>query len=90
MSKHKKTKGKIHWPSAAEERQINRGIAADEDAPVWTDAMFTTARRGRGPQKAPKKVPITLRLDSDIVAHFKTAGPGYQSRINEVLRDHIH
>jgi len=29
---------------------------------------------------------VTLRLDSDVLKFFRDAGPGWQSRINEVLR----
>jgi uncharacterized protein (DUF4415 family) len=34
----------------------------------------------------PKKSPINLRLDSDIIEWFKQSGKGYQTRINNVLR----
>jgi uncharacterized protein (DUF4415 family) len=34
----------------------------------------------------PIKKPVALRLDADVIAWFKQQGPGYQSRINEVLR----
>lgn len=40
----------------------------------------------RGPQKAPTKQQVTLRLDRDIVARFRATGRGWQSRINEALR----
>jgi uncharacterized protein (DUF4415 family) len=40
----------------------------------------------RGPQRTPTKEQITLRLDRDVVAHFKAGGPGWQSRINAALR----
>ena len=43
-------------------------------------------RRERGAQKAPTKQQVTLRLDPDVLAKFKAAGPGWQSRINEALR----
>jgi uncharacterized protein len=44
-------------------------------------------RRGqRGPQKAPKKQPVTIRLDQDILASYKATGPGWQSRMNDALR----
>ena len=44
-------------------------------------------RRGqRGPQKAPVKKAITLRIDPDILARYKATGPGWQSRMNEALR----
>jgi len=32
---------------------------------------------------------ITIRLDEDIIDHFKQGGPGYQSRINDVLRAYV-
>ncbi|HKS95684.1 MAG TPA: BrnA antitoxin family protein [Terriglobia bacterium] len=34
----------------------------------------------------PVKEPVTLRLDADIIAWLKSAGPGYQTRINGLLR----
>jgi uncharacterized protein (DUF4415 family) len=41
----------------------------------------------RDPQKSkPVKERVSLRLDPDIVAHFKKRGPGWQSQINAVLR----
>lgn len=49
------------------------------------DAFPRTARRVRGAQKAPTKTPVSLRLDADVVAYFKATGPGWQTRINEVL-----
>jgi uncharacterized protein (DUF4415 family) len=40
----------------------------------------------RGPQKAPTKVPVSIRLSPDVLKHFKAKGPGWQSRIDEALR----
>jgi uncharacterized protein (DUF4415 family) len=71
-------------------------IAADEydEAPEMTDEMLDRAelrvgdkliRRGRPPLEAPKKA-IKLRLDADIVEHFRSSGPGWQTRINDALR----
>ena len=73
----------------------------DPDNPFWTAEDFARARRPedvlppdvlsqfrkhRGPQKAPTKVAISIRLSSDVLAHFKKAGPGWQSRIDTALR----
>jgi uncharacterized protein (DUF4415 family) len=41
--------------------------------------------RGRPKSPAPKQA-ISLRLDDDVVAHFRRSGRGWQSRINAVLR----
>lgn len=35
------------------------------------------------------KEAISIRLDSDVVAFFRDAGPRYQSRINAVLRSYV-
>ncbi|MHC1548664.1 BrnA antitoxin family protein [Phyllobacterium sp. K27] len=43
------------------------------------------AKRGR-PLSAVTKQPVTIRLDPDVIAKFKATGRGWQSRINEVLR----
>jgi len=40
----------------------------------------------RGPQKAPTKVPISIRLAADVVAALKATGPGWQTRVSEILR----
>jgi uncharacterized protein (DUF4415 family) len=40
----------------------------------------------RGPQKAPTKVPVSIRLSPEVVKHFKSKGPGWQARIDEALR----
>jgi uncharacterized protein (DUF4415 family) len=41
-------------------------------------------RRGLAP--APAKTSIALRVDADVLAWFKAQGPGYQTRMNAVLR----
>ncbi len=32
---------------------------------------------------------VTIRLDVDMLDWFKSAGPGYQTRINQVLREYM-
>jgi len=41
-------------------------------------------------RRDPKRVRATIRLDADVVKFFKTMGPGYQPRINRVLRAFMH
>ena len=83
-----------------EETAINAGIARDPDSPEWTEEDFTRARpavevdgllvkltrRPRGKQKLPTKERITIRIDADLVEHYRATGPGWQSRINKILR----
>lgn len=37
----------------------------------------------------PPKQAISIRLDEDVLKWFKSDGPGYQSRINAVLRSYM-
>ena len=63
--------------------------AKDPDNPPWSEEMLgpPVLRRGRGPQKSPTKVLTTIRLDADVLAFFRSHGRGYQTRINEALRE---
>ena len=58
-----------------------------EALPPELDAMLPRRRPGqRGPQQKPTKDQVTLRLDRDVVEHFKATGAGWQTRINAALR----
>ena len=47
-------------------------------------------RRGkRGPQKAPTKKLVSLRLSPEVTDHFKSTGRGWQTRIDSTLRESI-
>ena len=60
--------------------------APDLSTPYWVE-RFAKATVQRGRPKAPvTKVSTTLRLDPDVIDHFKADGPGWQSRINAALR----
>jgi len=39
-----------------------------------------------GLKPAPPKASISLRIDQDVLKWFKAQGPGYQTRINMILR----
>jgi uncharacterized protein (DUF4415 family) len=56
---------------------------SDPDAPETLD--WTGAVRGRF-YKPVKKLK-SLRIDADVLAFFESQGPGYQTRINNVLRE---
>ncbi len=73
-----------------------------DDAPAWSEDVFeraevrkgdailrpatgTLTKRGRPKLENPKRQ-VTLRLDGDVIDRFRDSGPGWQSRINEILR----
>ena len=45
------------------------------------------ARTPRGPQKAPVKERITIRLSPEVVAPFRATGDGWQTRLDAALKD---
>lgn len=55
------------------------------DVPEVRD--WSTALRGRFYR--PVKRQITLRLDADVIDFFERGGKGYQTRMNEALRDWV-
>ncbi len=40
----------------------------------------------RGLEPVPPKALVSLRVDADVLAWFRAQGPGYQTRMNAVLR----
>ena len=41
----------------------------------------------RGPQKAPVKERITIRLSPEVVQRFRATGDGWQTRVDTALKD---
>ena len=80
---------------ASRKRKTLRSGARDpDDAPPLDAAWFAeadlavagrTVRRGRPPSTKAKHA-ISIRLDPDVLAHFRSGGPGWQGRINGALR----
>ena len=72
-----------------------------DDNPEWTKEDFreskpaievlspATLRNFRGPQKAPKKQAISIRLSPNVLEGFRKTGPGWQARIDDVLKSYL-
>lgn len=43
----------------------------------------------RGQQKRPTKVPVTVRYSPEVVEYFKATGEGWQTRMNDALREYV-
>jgi uncharacterized protein (DUF4415 family) len=70
---------------AKTEEELERDIASDPD---WKDGPRDWYKHAEALMPTAKKL-LSLRLDADIVAWFKERGPGYQTRMNAVLRAFI-
>ncbi len=66
------------------DKEIDAAISTDPNAAPsnidWTDTELVYPE---------KKMPVSIRLDEDVVNFFKKSGPGYQTRINAVLRSYM-
>lgn len=76
----------------------------DAENPELTDDFFRTAKpakevlpenvlagvtKTRGPQKAPTKQPVSIRLSPEVVAYFRGTGKGWQGRVDDILLEYI-
>ena len=67
--------------------------APDLSSPEWQAKAekALAARKGGRPFKAAheRKVTTTIRLDPVTLERFRALGPGWQTKVNEVLRDWV-
>ena len=65
----------------------------DDERPATRDELASavaTYRRKRGrPAGSATKVQVAIRFDRDVVDAFRASGPGWQTRMNDVLRDWV-
>jgi uncharacterized protein (DUF4415 family) len=81
---------KLIRPSDTEDKQITAAALTDPDNLPLTNEELQQFRRTRGrPQGSGKKEQVTLRLDADILEQFRATGNGWQTRINDALRDWV-
>lgn len=95
----------INKPTGTDWARVKREAAADTPLPYtaadgpydpnnaaavaayWQSANI---KRGRGrPAVAVKRPTLNMRVDAEVLDAFKATGPGWQTRINAVLRDAV-
>ncbi len=101
----KKTKSETNWKRVLATKETDAIPYEPEDGPydpndavaarAWLNQADVThhgkiIRKGkRGPQKSPTKKLVSLRLSSEVIDHFKSTGPGWQTRIDATLQKSI-
>ncbi len=88
VSRYSPINGKTDWAAldAMTDEDIDAAIAKD---PVWQE--FENLDWSDGVVVMPvKKIPISIRIDEDVLAFFKNDGEGYQGRMNAVLRAYMN
>jgi uncharacterized protein (DUF4415 family) len=61
-------------------------IVLTEEHPELDVQHVVKVIRRHGLKPAPPKASVSLRIDRDVLDWFKEQGPGYQTRINMILR----
>jgi uncharacterized protein (DUF4415 family) len=64
---------------------MDKDFAQEWEAPRSIDTRSVTAKH----HTVALKQIVTIRLDTDMLDWFKGAGPGYQTRINQILRQYM-
>jgi uncharacterized protein (DUF4415 family) len=78
---------RTNWTRIREmsQAEADKAAAGDPENPPLTKGQLA---RLRVVMPDPKRS-VTIRLDDRVVEYFKATGPGYQTRINAVLRAYV-
>ncbi|MCP4010752.1 MAG: BrnA antitoxin family protein [Proteobacteria bacterium] len=79
----------LKLPTDEEDAAINAGIAADPDTFELTDKEFRRLKPPGRPKADVTKNRITIRLSREVTEHFRATGKGWQTRIDEVLKEYV-
>jgi len=88
---------RLRMPSDEEDAAITAAALSDPDALPVTDEEWERVkplvRIGARPVGRPKvetpRPKVTLRIEPDVLAYLRNTGRGWQTRINEVLREAV-
>jgi uncharacterized protein (DUF4415 family)/uncharacterized DUF497 family protein len=87
------TSSRCERPMDVNKQNIESEWVDPDDAPELDDDWFDRAEFRIGDQVIRKgrplgsaKRPVSLRLDEEVIAYFRSAGPGWQTRMNDALR----
>jgi len=80
---------KIIVPTTKEEAAINAAIAQDPDTYVLDATEFQQLRRAGRPRAAVRRPMLGMRTDPDVLEKLRASGPGWQTRVNAVLREAV-
>ena len=83
----------IRMPTVEEDRQINAAAKSDPDAQPLTAKQLKAmvplkSLRGR-PKSDNKKQLVSVRYSPEVIEYFKSTGEGWQSRMDNVLREYV-
>ena len=83
MPSEKKYTSDLRRLSALTEEDVERLAKEDSEIPPLTDEELRDAVAVSGTGRV--KVPVSIRIDEEVLEFFRSGGPGYQTRMNAVL-----
>jgi uncharacterized protein (DUF4415 family) len=83
----------VAMPAVEEDKAITAAARSDPDAQPLTPKQLKSMvplrmLRGR-PKSDNKKLLVSVRYSPEVVAYFKSTGEGWQSRMDEALREYV-
>jgi uncharacterized protein (DUF4415 family) len=85
--------GRFILPTLEEDRAITAAALADPDCPPLTDdqiARMVPLKTFLGRPRSPnKKLLLSIRYSPQVVKYFRSTGPGWQTRMDGVLRRYV-
>lgn len=83
----------VAMPTVEEGKAITAAARSDPDAQPLTPKQLKSmvplrTLRGR-PKSNNKKLLVSVRYSPEVVAYFKSTGEGWQSRMDEALREYV-
>lgn len=83
----------VAMPTVEEDKAITAAARNDPDAQPLTPKQLKSmvplrTLRGR-PKSDNKKLLVSVRYSPEVVAYFKSTGEGWQSRMDEALREYV-
>jgi uncharacterized protein (DUF4415 family) len=86
MGKPGRGYSKKDWDDVQSPELTAEAIAKAKPFAEALPELAASIRKGRGPNRAPTKKLVSLRLSGQVLDAYKAKGPGWQSRIDADLR----
>ena len=77
---------KKNWDGVESPELSAKDIASAKPFAEVLPDLAASIRKGRGPNKAPTKKLVTIRLSGSVIEKYKSSGEGWQSRIDADLK----
>ncbi len=82
LAQHGGSRTDLARVEAMSDQDVERAVAGDPD---WDGVPDNWHERAEAVMPRPK-VPVSIRLDADLIEHFRSTGRGWQTRVNAILR----